>query len=627
MKKIVSAFGALVLAVTIAGCAPPEGGDEGGGDEQANASVTVVLTGEYTGLNNETAVGNTAYNATVNYLLANNWAYFDKDLNWVWNEDAVVVEKVSDEPLVIKYTISDKSKWSDGTPVTGADIVLHWAGISTNKNDKLEDSQIDEETGQAHPNADQVYFDGGDGVTVDVKEPPTINPDNPKEVTVTWSKFVPDWKYSFASAGIPAHKVGQIALGIEDATEAAQAVADAITDTTDAKKADLVKVANHWSTAYDFTALPDNPDLLVVDGPYEINEVKEGEYISLKKRADYDAGPIPQVGNVIFRFISDANAARQALENGEVDLIQPDAVTVDLVDSIKAAADKGIEYKEYNNGIFEHVDLQVNAEAGDSPFSAGHYGGDEAKAILVRQAFLKALPREEILDKIIRPTNPSASVMNSFTSLVDNPSYDQIIADNHSSEYPGSDIEAAKALLKEAGVETPIKVSLVYMVEKPSRVQQYQLIAEALKEAGFEVEDAGLPGSEVGAAYASGKYDILMFGWQLTNTSFSNSKANYVTDGQNNFTKFSNEEEDALWDQVTQTDDVAKQTELVTQAEQILWDSAFGAPLYQFAGFLAWNSRVKNVNTIPIASQLVFNFWEWEVTAPAADTTSESPAE
>ena len=43
----------------------------------------------------------------------------------------------------------------------------------------------------------------------------------------------------------------------------------------------------------------------------------------------------------------------------------------------------------------EHVDLTVN---NGGPFDPATYGGDEAKALAVRQAFLKTIPRQEIVD-------------------------------------------------------------------------------------------------------------------------------------------------------------------------------------------------------------------------------------
>jgi peptide/nickel transport system substrate-binding protein len=604
IKKVIAGSAVLALLVIGVSACSNNSDDSSSG---SGGTVTIAISGDYTAINDETTSGNTAYNGSVNYFIRNLFTYFDKDLNLKVNEDAIKVEKTSDDPLTIEYTISDKAKWSDGQPVTGADLLLQWAGASTNLNDELDDSQYDEETGVAKPNEGQVYFDGGDGISQDIKKTPTISDDG-KKFTVVWDKFVPSWKYGFDKIGVPAHVVGEIALGAEDPAEAANQVVEAINSKD---KESLAKIANTWSKAFDVTSTPDDERLLVSAGPYQISEIVEGQYVSLKKNTSYEAGPIPKIDNVVFRIVPDADAAKQALQNKEVDIINPDSPTADLIKSVSEI--DGVETKPYQSGVFEHIDLQISEKASASPFSAAHYEGDAETALKVRQAFLKALPRQDIVDKIVKPANSDAVILNSFTTLNDNASYSKIVEGNDSSQYASQDIDGAKALLKEAGVDTPVKISIAYVKEKPVRVQEFQLISEAVKKAGFEVTDGGVTNQEAGDAYSSGKYDALLFGWQLTNPDFSNSKANYVKSGQNNFTNFYDSEEDKLWDQLTQTDDLDKQVEIVTKAEKILWDKAFGAPLYQYAGLVAYNSRVKNVDVISISPQELFNFWEWEV--------------
>ncbi len=54
---------------------------------------------------------------------------------------------------------------------------------------------------------------------------------------------------------------------------------------------------------------------------------------------------------------------------------------------------------------YDHVDLTFN---NGGPFDPATYGGDEAKALKVRQAFLKVIPRQAILDAIIIPQKADA---------------------------------------------------------------------------------------------------------------------------------------------------------------------------------------------------------------------------
>jgi peptide/nickel transport system substrate-binding protein len=597
--------------------------------------VTLSLTGEYTGLNNASNLVSTAYNATINYFLLNPWGYWTKasqsdlegdwggELEWVWNEQAVSVETVSEDPLVVRYRIQENSLWSDGVPVSGADLLLSWAGASLALNDPAVDSGDSE--GRVSIPADQrIYFDGGDGISSAITMVPKVNPDDFRDITVSWSKPSPDWQFAFANSGVPAHKVGQLALGIEDPRAAAEYVAELIVnhsrgDSSDRRRVDLAKVANFWSTAYEFNFFPSETGLLVVNGAFEIESIAVGEYISLRRRADFSAGPSPLIDRVIFRYIPDANAQLQALQNGEIDIMVPDNVTLDVLETLQNLPD--VQLKYFTNGTYEHLDLLSDPQAKDSPFSAAHYAGDAERARLVRTAFLKALPRESLVDALIRPVDPTASVRNSFTAMPGSEFYSQIVLANASAEFPGGDSAAALKLLAEAGfpdaLANPIEVSLVYNRSKPIRVQQFQLIAEAMLSAGFRVVDAGVEPTAVGAAYWSGAYDILMFASMLNQPTFSGSAANYVTGGANNRTGFSNQRVDELWQQIISDPDIlqspSSQAQLVAEAEQLLWQDGFGAPLFQFPGLLAVTSRVRGVDAIPVWSLSVYNFWEWEV--------------
>ena len=78
------------------------------------------------------------------------------------------------------------------------------------------------------------------------------------------------------------------------------------------------------------------------------------------------------------------------------------------------------------------------------PFDPATYGGDAEKALLVRQAFLHGVPRQEIVDKLIKPINPDAEVRNSFVKTAGTPGYDEIVAQNGSADYAEVDPALSK---------------------------------------------------------------------------------------------------------------------------------------------------------------------------------------
>ena len=76
-------------------------------------------------------------------------------------------------------------------------------------------------------------------------------------------------------------------------------------------------------------------------------------------------------------------------------------VTTDVVKAAEKV--KNVDIKTGVEGSFEHLDLTLNNKG---PFDPATYGGDAKKALLVRQAFLHGVPRQEIVDKLIKPINP-----------------------------------------------------------------------------------------------------------------------------------------------------------------------------------------------------------------------------
>ncbi len=90
---------------------------------------------------------------------------------------------------------------------------------------------------------------------------------------------------------------------------------------------------------------------------------------------DYTWGPKPKVATIVYRIIGDPTAAVQAMENEEIDIIQPQA-TADILTQLEALADRGVEVAPGDGGTYEHVDLVVN---NGGPFDPATYGGDEAQ--------------------------------------------------------------------------------------------------------------------------------------------------------------------------------------------------------------------------------------------------------
>ena len=95
-------------------------------------------------MNDMTMDGNAVANTIVAYMSNDNFKYYDDDLEL---HDGALgeVEKVSDDPLKVKYTFGEDANWSDGTPVDAADLALTWAARSQHFN-TVDDNRDDDGT-------------------------------------------------------------------------------------------------------------------------------------------------------------------------------------------------------------------------------------------------------------------------------------------------------------------------------------------------------------------------------------------------------------------------------------------------------------------------------------------------
>jgi len=596
----IAAAGALVIS----GCAA------GGGEENVDdsglvegSSITAAWNQAFYSMNGNTSFGNATANNNINYMTLDGFNYYNNTPELVKNTSFGSYEVVEEDPLTIKYTIADDVTWSDGTPIDAADLLLNWAALSRSLDTPDFDASefTDPDTGEftdAFPD-DVVYFDSG--ATPDaqfglVHDTPEVSEDG-KSITLVYSAPYVDWELSFPGP-LPAHVIAKNALGIEDNEEAKQAVLDAIQNEDDAA---LASLSNFWNNGFNFTELPDDPELYLASGPYMITDFVADQYITVKANPEYKGDNTANIEEITVRFIPDPLAAAQALENGEVDVISPQATAdlktaVDALDNVTVIA--GVE------GTYEHVDLQ---------FDQGKNPDNIFKDPKVREAFLKTVPRQEILDKLIKPIVGEGALLRSSQIFVPGADgYEESVANNGSDAFAEVDIEGATALLAESGITNP-EVCILYASNNPRRVNEFALIQASANQAGFNVTDCG---SEQwgGLLGTPGAYDAVFFGWQSTSLSVTDWTATFKTGGINNNNFYSNPEIDKLAAEISSEFDPQKQIEIKQEADKILWDDFYGVTNFQFPGVTAYSDRVTNIDPSILAPTIFWNVWDWEVT-------------
>jgi peptide/nickel transport system substrate-binding protein len=172
-----------------------------------------------------------------------------------------------------------------------------------------------------------------------------------------------------------------------------------------------------------------NPLLFVGNGGYTVSSAVDKQSVTMKKNPRYNSGPAfkGDIDTVVFRYITDGTAASQALSNGELDVYQGQ-VTADALAALKKIP--SVKVVASSSATYEHFDTRLGKNSNDpkqpeyeGPFAA-KFG---AKSKALRQAFLMCVPRQEIVDKLIKPFEPEAALLGSTFTLPGSDIYDSIL--------------------------------------------------------------------------------------------------------------------------------------------------------------------------------------------------------
>lgn len=591
VSKAVAVGAAMALALSA--CAPGGPGESnptatdsaggGNGAEVTNSGLadlgdvttkddTIKVTvgaPEFISYNGFTPNTYSTYNSSITDRMFAGFTYFGTDGTIYPNEDLGSFEKISDDPLTIKYTINENAKWSDGTPITTADAVLAWSVQNLNLNKGSKDkplfSSVSTDLGDTVPKGPQGAADS-------------------KEFTVEFKDPDPDWQiqsWMIHPAHIVAKKGG---LTTEEFVEAARA--------GDSKK--LEKAAKFWNEGWMTKpgTLPDEADM-PVSGPYKLDSWKAGESVTLTANEDYYGTPAA-TKNLTFRFVEDA-AMVQALQNKDLDVINPQP-TVDTLAQLQGLGD-AVNIQQGDTLTWEHLDFNFAK-------------GNAFTNLELRKAFAMCVPRQQIVDNLIKPLNPEAKVMNAREVFPFQESYQEVVDAAYDGRYDEVDIEGAKKILEEQdAVGTEVRIG--YSKPNERRTNEVAAIKSSCDQAGFEVKDAGDPKFFApGGTQDRGDYEVALFAWAGSGQ-ISSGQNIYGTGKPQNYGKYSNEQVDAEWATLASSLDPAVHKEQVKKIEKLLWDDLYGIPVFAHPGLSASGSDINNVRHTATQDQIVWNAQQW----------------
>ncbi|WP_166983842.1 ABC transporter substrate-binding protein [Paramicrobacterium fandaimingii] len=260
-----------------------------------------------------------------------------------------------------------------------------------------------------------------------------------------------------------------------------------------------------------FSADELTPDKDIVDGKafagqYSIDSYDFNNLIQYKANPDYQ-GVLGAAENEVVnvKYYSESSNLKLAVQEGDIDVAYRSLSATDVEDlkgkdNVKVTSGPGgeIRYIVFN---FDTM-----------PFGAKADGADEAKALAVRQAMADSIDREQIAEQVYKGTyTPLYSyIPEGLTGA--NESLKGLYGDGEG----GPDADKAKQRLEDAGIETPVKLSIQYSNDHygPSSADEYALIKSQLEADGlFSVDLQTTEWVQYSKDRTADVYPLYQLGW------------------------------------------------------------------------------------------------------------------
>jgi peptide/nickel transport system substrate-binding protein len=579
------------------------------------STVVIVTSNQLTGLNSSVASMNLTFNVDVEYFQGFGFNYYNNAPKLVENKIFGSYRVVSQNPFKIRYTVNPGKVWSDGTPITAVDLLLSHVICSSSYS--LGAGLGDPKDAEVKPAFNALCY-GGSYDTHHVFLP-QLSADK-MSLTIEYDAKVPDWE-TFGPGPSPVHALVHMAEGKKSlqsaaANLAAKAKFEKAFYAYDKKL--MTAAGKVWSKDYNITEVnaSTNPLLLVGNGAYKLQSAVPGGSVTLVENPRHKTNPSGPKTNgiktIVYRIIADGTAAAQALRNQEIDIYQgqPTADSVNLLKSIPTAKVIG-----GNDAVYEHVDLRVGNAKTETAEYTGPFAGNSQKAKDLRTAFLMAYPRDEIVDKLVKPINATSVRMDSLMLFPGEPGYADNVKNSGVSKYTQgtqSSREAAALALVRKHSATDVKVKMLWGgPTNTRRANSAQIAIAALGRAGFEVT---APGSATWPnQLASNEFDASFFAWVKSALTQKGNSSIYNTLSGNNRIGYSNAKVDAAEKKLgagllTEKEKLAQY--LIIDKELV--NDAVTLPIFQHPGVTGVNAKLLNVKPNPLSPQLVWNYWEWK---------------
>ncbi|WP_192912457.1 ABC transporter substrate-binding protein [Paracraurococcus ruber] len=284
----------------------------------------------------------------------------------------------------------------------------------------------------------------------------------------------------------------------------------------------------------------------VCAGPYRFVERVAQDRIVVERFPGYWNAQAVTIPRITYQPIPDNTVRLANLQSGALEMVQtiePDDIkTVQRNPRLRVLAYDGLGYQSINFNL-------GNGPRAETPF---------AKDARIRAAFELAIDRAAINQVVYE----GAWTVTAQPVPPSNP--------YHVRDFQPQprDLATARALLRQAGVTTPVPVEMT-IPNNPDLRQVGEVIQAMVKEAGFELKLNAMEFASSLQAATRGEYETYLIGWSGRVDPDGNTWTFIHTNGAQNDGKYSNPEVDRLLDQARMEQDMEKRRDLYARAFQI----------------------------------------------------------
>jgi peptide/nickel transport system substrate-binding protein len=461
-------------------------------------------------------------------------------------------------PQTIVYQINPKAVWSDGVPINADDFVYNWHAESGNPAYK-------DVGGKAFLPIATSGYSQIQSVT---------GSNGGKTVTVVLSKPYGDWQalWSQNTPLLPAHIAQKVGFdsGFQNFGPAAQ----------------------------------------VSGGPYMIQSYTKGEDLVEVRNPRY-WGPPGNLSKIVYRFILADSQQPPAVQNGEVNMVNPVIASIPFLDTVKSIPNFTVSVQPSLQ--FQHIDFN----------EANPY----LKLATIRHAIAYGTNRPEMISRIVAPLTTQIGPLQNRLYMPTESSFTDT-----SKGYGAFDPAKAKQLLQQAGMtmgsdgyfhpnfgpekgqDFSLSISTTAGVEVRAEIEQ--LLQANMKAIGVKLNIQNYAANTLfGTIGPKGEFDIIEFAWVISPFKSVNKSVycSYTDTGncQNNWDHYANPTVDSLFTQASTSMDPAQATALYNQADGQLWTDMVTLPLFQAPNLYGWSSNYANVipNTSNVGIPWNANQW------------------